>query len=243
MDDIQVGSVFRTVRLRQGLSQAEVAASAGLSRSTVSLLEHGHLRGASVGAVRDVAAALEISLPFAPRWRGPELAKLLDEAHSRVVGATLTAIKARGWHGRPELTFSRWGERGSIDIFAWREDVRAVIDLECKSVVADTQDTIATMDRKRRLTPDIAAEVLGWKPRAIASVLVLPETTCSRNRVRHNAAVLDAALPARTLEIRRWMEEPTGDLAGIWFLRCSVGSGAREGSGQQLRVHEPKTRR
>jgi transcriptional regulator with XRE-family HTH domain len=73
MEDAQVGAVLQAVRIRSGRSQREVAVAAGIGRSTVSLLERGHLRGASVGAIRDVASVLGMSVALAPRWRGAEL--------------------------------------------------------------------------------------------------------------------------------------------------------------------------
>lgn len=241
MEDAQVGSVFRVIRIRLGLSQAEVATAAGVSRSTVSVIERGHLRNASIGTVRDVAAVLGISVPFTPRWRGPELTRLLDHAHSELVGKVVAAVQARGWEARPELTFNRWGERGSIDVFAWRADPQAVMTIECKSVLVDLQDLLSTMDRKRRLAPDIAHDALGWTPRAVGSVLVLPETTCSRLRVAQHRVVLDTTLPGKTIDVRRWMREPRGPLEAIWFLRYSSGSGRRGGHGGPLRI-EPARR-
>lgn len=116
MDDLQVGRVIRAVRMRRAFTQAELARVAGASASTVSLIERGHLGQSSVGTVRAVATVLEVSLPFAPRWRGPELAALLDESHSRLVTAALAGLQFHGWGGRPELTFSRWG---SMDRSTW----------------------------------------------------------------------------------------------------------------------------
>jgi hypothetical protein len=107
-------------------------------------------------------------MPFAPRWRGPELARLLDQRHSEVVAAVVEALRRHGWEARPELTFSRWGERGSIDVFAWDPDLRVVLVVECKSVVVDLQDLLSTMDRKRRLAADIAQDELGWSRERLA---------------------------------------------------------------------------
>jgi transcriptional regulator with XRE-family HTH domain len=233
--------VLRAVRIRLGRTQDEVAAAAGVSRSTVSMLERGHLRNASVGMIRDVASALEISIAVTPRWRGAELPRLLDSAHAALVGGVVAAAIERGWSARPEVTFSRWGERGSIDVFAWREEVRALAVIECKSVIEDMQDLLSTMDRKRRLARDIAGDELGWSPRAVASILVLRESNLSRRRVEQHALALDATLPARTVEVRRWMRDPNGSLSGIWFLRCCDERSVGRRRGGPVRVNRPKS--
>ncbi len=175
-------------------------------------------------------------MPFAPRWRGAELARLLDEDHSRIVGAVVEALLNHGWQARPELTFSRWGERGSIDVFGWKPEPAAVLVVECKPRVVDLQDLLSTMDRKRRLAPELADLELGWRPKVIGSVLALPDTSGARAGVARHAAVFNSMLPARTVALRTWLGDPSCVLAGIWFLHISdLGRGKRKGVGP-LRV-------
>jgi len=45
----------------------------------------GDLERTSLLLLRRVAGAVGVSLPLAPRWRGAELAKLLDEKHAAMV--------------------------------------------------------------------------------------------------------------------------------------------------------------
>jgi hypothetical protein len=167
--------------------------------------------------------------------------KLLDARHAALVGAVIEAMRGRGWEARPELTFSRWGERGSIDIFGWHPARRAVAVVEAKSTIADLQDMLSTMDRKRRLAADIAEAEPGWRPVSVGSLLALRESNLARRQVAQHMAALEAALPARTVDIRRWMRKPDGPLEGIWFLRCSDGSSTGRGRGGPIRVQRPKT--
>jgi transcriptional regulator with XRE-family HTH domain len=220
MDDIQVGKVIRAVRSRRHVTQAELAELANVSPAFVSLIERGHLRQASVGAIRAVADVLEIQLRFAPRWRGPELATLLDETHSKLVAATLQGLRNHDWPGRTELTFNKWGEHGSIDVVGVLETRLAAAIVECKSKIVDTQDLFSTMHRKRRLAPDLIEEEFGWRPTAIASILVLPDTSTARAQVARRQLLFASELPARTVDVRRWLEDPTGNLEAIWFLDC-----------------------
>jgi hypothetical protein len=163
------------------------------------------------------------------------MARLLDEAHAELVAAAVRKLAAAGWEVRPEHTFSIWGERGSIDVLAWNASHRAVLCLECKTKLPDLQDTLSTMDRKRRLAPEIA-KIEGWIPSVVASVLVLPDQTWARNAVRKSGAVFDSALPARTVEVRHWLDRPSGNLRGIWFLLNGSTANAKRRSRPQMRA-------
>ena len=243
MDDVQVGSVFRAVRLRRGLSQGEVAAVAGVSTSTVSLLERGALEEATLRVIRRVAAALGVSLPFRPQWRGADLAKLLDERHARICRTLAGRLAALGWVVHPEFTFNWRGERGSIDIFAWHPAARTLLVIEVKTAIVDLQDLLSVMNAKLRLAP-ILAPTFGWRPVAVASVLVVPDESWARRAVAVFGPLFDAALPARTVAVRRWIARPSGGIRGVWFLaNCDgIGIGCKRGPTSRPR-RRPKIRR
>jgi transcriptional regulator with XRE-family HTH domain len=235
VDDIKVGSVIRAVRIRRGMTQAQLAATAGISRSMVSLIEGGRFDRACIATVRRVGLALGVSLPIEPRWRGADLAKLLDESHAAVVREVTARLTALGWEVVPECTFSVWGEKGSIDIFAWHAAARALLTLEVKTKLADLQDLLSTMDRKRRLGPTLARD-RGWRPLMVGSVLVLPEATWARNAIARFGPVFRSALPAHGAEVRRWLRQPERDLRGIWFLLYDTPGGTKGRSRGVMRV-------
>jgi transcriptional regulator with XRE-family HTH domain len=225
MDDIRVGLVIRAIRIRRGLRQADLAELAGISAALVSLVERGKLEDSSVKAVRRIASALGIRLPFEPRWRGAELATLLDERHAEIVRSVVARLIHAGWTASAEVTFAIGRESGSIDILAWLEARRALLLVEVKSELADLQDLLAAFDRKRRLAPAIVRD-LGLRPLLIGTIIVFPDETRARRAVERNAVVLDRRYPARALEIRRWLARPERDLGGIWFLPISTGGSA-----------------
>lgn len=235
MDDAQLGSAIRAVRIRQGLTQAELAARVEVSRSIVSLIERGRAEETTLATVRRVAATLGVSVALNPRWRGADLAKLIDHAHAALVDAVVTRVTAAGWTARPEHTFSIWGERGSVDVMGWLPTARALLFIECKTSLPDLQDALSTMDRKRRLARELA-RIEGWDPMVFASVLALPDSTWARNWVRKSCAIFDAALPARTVEVRSWIAAPSGSLRGIWFLPNDGTTNALRGRGGLMRV-------
>jgi DNA-binding XRE family transcriptional regulator len=217
------------------MTQEQLAEAAGVSRPTVSLIERGLPEETSVRTVRRVAAILGVSVTLNARWRGAEMAKLLNEAHAALVGSVVARLSAAGWLVLPEHTFSIWGERGSIDVFAWHPACRALLCVECKTKLPDLQDVLSTMDRKRRLARDIA-KLEGWDPGIVGSVLVVPDQTWARHAVAKSEAVFDAALPARTVEVRRWLGHPAGDLRGIWFLLNDSPTNTRLRAGGQTRT-------
>jgi transcriptional regulator with XRE-family HTH domain len=240
VDDVQVGSIIRAVRIRRGLRQTDVAVTAGVGQTTVSLIEKGCLEQLSLGVLRRVATAAGVSLPFNARWRGPELVRLLDEKHAAMVREIISRLGGLGWQSVPEHTFSIWGERGAVDVIAWNPSFRALLIIEVKSLIVDLQDLLSAIDRKRRLGPTLARE-LGWKPLVIGAVLVLPEETQARNAVRANESIFDETFPARTVELRRWLHRPDRDVNGIWFLLNFAGVAAKRRTGGSRRVR-PQSR-
>lgn len=235
MNDAQVGSVFRAVRIRRGLTQAQVAAAAGVSRAVVSLMERGALEGTSLRLIRRVSDVLGVSVPLEPNWRGAELAGLLDERHAAMVRAVVARLTATGWQALPEHTFNVWGERGSIDAFAWHSACRAALNVEVKTRLVDLQDLLSKIDRKRRLAPILARE-LGWKPLFFGNVLVLPDETWARNAVARFDPLFAAALPMRTADVQRWLKRPDGEIRGIWFLLNDTAGSATRRQGGSMRV-------
>jgi transcriptional regulator with XRE-family HTH domain len=231
MNDTQVGSVFRAVRLRRGLTQSEVGAAAGLGRSTVSSIELGNVEQASLRTARAIARVLGISLTVDARWRGAEATRLLEERHGALVREVAAVLAGLGFEVRVEYTFNIWGERGSIDVLAWHPLLRAVVAIEVKTRLVDFQDLLASTDRKRRLLATICGQE-SWNAEAIGSVLVLPEESWARHAVRRFVPILDTAFPARTVQVRRWLLRPIGDLRGIWFLsNDGLGSTIRRPGG------------
>jgi Predicted transcriptional regulators len=237
MDDVQVGSVIRAVRIRRGLRQSDVAALAGVSDSTVSLVERGSLEGLTVRSLRRVAAAVGVWLPFGPRWRGAELAKLLDEKHALMVRDVVARASALGWQVLPEHTFNWRGERGSIDVLAWLPAQRALLVIEVKTRIVDLQDLLSTLDRKRRVAPLVARE-LGWQAAVVGAVLAMPDETWARNVLARFEPLFSAALPVRTVEIRAWLRRADRPIRGVWFLPSSSPSSTTRSHGGGMRVRK-----
>lgn len=236
MDDRRAGLVLRQLRRRKGLRQSDVALAAGLSQSTASRAERGHLGPLSLDAVRSLFAAVDARVEMDVHWRGGELDRMLDARHASLVTAAGHVLVTLAWDLLPEVTFSIWGERGSIDLVAVRRDVAAAAVLEMKSELTSWEETQRRFDAKARLAPTILEERLGWKPRSLARILVFEESSTTRRRLDALGAVVQHAYPARGTEIRRWLRTPVGPLAGLWMLSSSHGKTHTRASGTPHRV-------
>ena len=236
MDDQRIGAFARAVRRKLGWRQSDVGARAGVAQSVVSQFERGRLEELSLTTSRRICAALDIRLDLLPRWRGGEIDRLLDERHAAMVEAAMVATRGwPGWQGRGEVTFSFYGDRGSVDVFAWNAALRAVLIEEIKSDLTAIEGTLRPLGVKRRWAADIAERELGWRPRWIGVVLVLPEGSHVRARVTAHQATFDSVLPSRLSDLRSWARDPRGPIGAIWFLSLSAAVAAKLRPAKRIR--------
>jgi transcriptional regulator with XRE-family HTH domain len=239
-DDIRIGVSIRLLRERSRRRQIDVAQEVGVSRQSVSLLECGHVSSLSVRTARAIAAAVGIDLSFAPRGRGVQLDRLVDEEHSSMVDVVVRRVVADGWEAMVEFSFNDYGDRGSVDVLAWHAERRALLVIEVKSRLANLQDTCRSLDVKARVVPRLAAQSRGWRPSAVGVVLVMQEPTRERAAVARREGIFSASFPARTLEVRRWIRRPQIPLRGLLFLRVANTSCVKGRSGAETRVRKPR---
>ena len=209
---------MRALRRRRRLRQVDLAVMAHVPQSTISDLERGHVEAHPIRTLRAVLAALDARCEFDVLWRGGALDRLLDERHARLVEAVVATLQAAGWDVIPELTYSEFGERGSIDVVGLRPDLKVALVGEIKSEITAIETTNRRFDPKIRLAPTIIRKQFGFVPTVVGAVLVLPEDSTARRRVADHRATFAARLPARAREIRAWLDRPEGALRGIWFL-------------------------
>lgn len=284
MDRVRVGQIFRALRREQNLRQADLAGRAGVAQQTVSEVECGRFGRLTVDAYCHLAETLGADVDLAPRWRGPKLARLLDRRHAALCDAVARELVALGWEIRTETTFNHFGDRGSVDLLAWRADVRALLIVEIKTELVSIEETLRTLDMKTRVVPMVAARDLGWaavrvdpemgayadageagreggrlggrrrtgagrdaatRASTVASavtrlgvVLVLPEGSTQRDLVARHRALLGASLPARNVEVKRWLREPATTLRGILFFRNTTRDGAMETASPRQRIRK-----
>ena len=153
MEDRRVGLVLRALRRRLGMRQFDLGQRAGVSQSVVSRAERGHLDTLTVRTLRSLFAAVDARYDTVVRWRGGEVDYLLDRAHADLGAAVAQRLRVAGWMVLPEVTFTRFGERGSIDLLAVRRDVSAAVMFELKSEMTSFEEQQRRLDAKSRWWP------------------------------------------------------------------------------------------
>jgi hypothetical protein len=136
-----------------------------VSRTIVSDIEHGRASRTSIAVVRQATAPLELSVELTARGRGADVDRVLDERHARLLGTTARWLVGLGWATMAEVSYSEWGERGSIDLLAWHEPTATLLVIEVKTELVSVEATLRKHDEKVRLAPRIARDRLGWAVR------------------------------------------------------------------------------
>jgi len=241
MDDRTIGLHLRSLRRRRRWRQIDVARAAGVSQALVSLVERGHLDGVTIRTLRAIHAALDARLVFELRWRGGMLDRVSDEKHALLVNLVVAILGAFGWTTIVEVSFNHYGDRGSIDILAWHPVLATLLVIEVKSEVTSMEELQRRLDVKFRLAERIAFERERWQPRYIATILVLPEETASRNALRRFAATFATTFPTRGREIRTWLRRPDRPIRGVWLLSMSSSSSGMSKPKTPHRIRRPRS--
>jgi transcriptional regulator with XRE-family HTH domain len=225
VDDHRIGRSLFVLRRRRRLSQAELGRRAGVSQSTVSLVERGHLDRLTIRTVRRLLGAVDAGFAGRVVWRGGALDRLLDERHARLVEVAASAMRGLGWTVEVEVSYAIGRELGSIDILGCRALDRAAAMLEVKSEITSIEELGRRSDAKERLLQAIVESRWGFRPIHVARILVVEDRSSVRDRIARHATTFESTFPERTVAVRRWLRTPVGRLAGIWFLRPSNGRG------------------
>lgn len=238
--DERIGRQLRALRRHRGWRQQDVAERASLSQAAVSLIERGAIERMPIARLRRVAAVLEAELQLVVRWRAGELDRLVDEEHAELAGGVAGWLGRRGWEVQPEVTFSVYGERGSIDLLAWHPLRRQLLVIEVKSRLVSAEETIRRLDVKLRLAGRVAAERFDWKAAGVSALLVLPDETTARRRVVRHGAILERVFPLRGADVRTWIGAPDGPIRGLIFISSPTRRPVRPAV-RRVRLRSPES--
>jgi len=217
MNSSRIGRGLRAIRIRTNLTQHVVAARAGVPRAVVARIERGDLARVRVEQLLALAAALRADIDIVLRWNGTDLDRLLNAAHSAMHELVVGILTAAGWEVVPERSFLIWGERGVIDIVAWLAPSRTLLIVELKTEIVDVQRLIGTVDRYRRLAPQVVRD-LGWEPVTVGAWVAVADSPTNRRRLGEHAGVLRAAFPSDGRTVAGWLRRPSGPLLALSFL-------------------------
>lgn len=223
MDDTRLGLLFRAVRLHLRLRQEDVARLAGVSQSSVSRIERGHIASLPLSVVRAVASVLEIRLDTVPAWRGGDLERVMNRRHSalheRLAGRLASAS---GWVSAAEVSYSIYGERGVIDRLGFHADRRMLAVFEIKADLSDPAGLVSQVDRYRRLAPEVGHD-RGWDAALVSCWAVVADTDTNRRRLTAHRELLRGAFPADGRVLKEWLRDPAGRVDGLTFLAYPHG--------------------
>ncbi|HEY7023459.1 MAG TPA: hypothetical protein VH371_00715 [Candidatus Limnocylindrales bacterium] len=217
-DDERLAQTVRLIRHRLGLTQVQLASAAAVPLNDIKAIEGSRAGGVALERLRRVMEAQGGRARLVTWWNGAAADRLLDERHAALVESCVSVFRARGWRADVEVSFSEFGERGSIDVLATNEAFRAVAVCEVKSVFGSLEETNRTLDAKERLAPTIVWRRLGWRPSIVGRLLILPRTTAARNVIAAHSATMASIYPARGREVRTWLREPSGSVRAIWLV-------------------------
>jgi|SRR5688572_23558875 len=237
MNWVRLGRVARAIRLRSGLTQADVAARAKVSRSTVSLLERGMWDGLTVRAMEAIVGGLGARLDTRLSWSGPELDRLIDANHAALSASVKQRLQRWGWLVRVEVSYSYYGERGRIDLLAWHPGQQLLLVIEIKTDLIDVQALLGSMDVKARLARRVA-EQAGWQVAHVAPAIVFLEDRTTRRRLDQLSSLFDR-YSMRGREAISWVRRPSAAARRapsglLWFFALPNARVARI-SGQRVR--------
>ena len=217
-DDERLGQLLRAIRRRNGLTQEALAIAAEIPRVDVIAIEAGRIGGIRIDRVRRAFGTAGGRLRLVPWWNGAAADRLLDERHAAIADRVVSLYVRWGWEIAVEVTFSEWGERGSIDILAAHAPTHAVVVNEVKASIGALEELNRGLDAKERLAPKLARERFGWNPASVSRLLIVPRDNSIRRHIERHAATMAAVYPSRSREVRRWLRQPDGPIRGIWFV-------------------------
>jgi transcriptional regulator with XRE-family HTH domain len=203
------------LRIRSGLTQAILGTRAGVGRQAVSLLERGHARRLRLGVLEAILGALDARLDLRLLWNGPELDRLRDAGHAALGAVVKRRLERWGWVVRVEVSYSRYGERGRIDLLAFHPPSRSLLVVELKTVLVDVQELLGSLDAKSRLARHIA-ERFGWDVRSVVPAIVFVSSRTTRRRL-HAVDTLFDRYALRGRRALAWLRQPSSTSGVVWF--------------------------
>jgi transcriptional regulator with XRE-family HTH domain len=236
----RLGRQIRAVRVRQRLTQAELAARAGCSRKTIWAMETGRAHRLRIGAIEAVIGAVGAPADIRIFWNGPELDRLLDAGHASMTAAVKRQLERLGWIAKVEVSYSRYGERGRIDLLAWHEPSTSLLVVEIKTELVDVQDLLGTLDAKARLSAG-AARGLGWNSGPVVPAIVFAESRTTRDRLARLGTLFDR-YAVRGRDAMAWLRHPVGSPSGLLWLTGAAGPVAGRSNAPRARLSGRESR-
>ncbi len=119
-----------------------------------------------------------------------------------------------GWIVMAEVSYSRYGERGRIDLLAWHPRLRILIVVEVKTEIVDVQALLGGLDAKTRLGSSVARDLRLGTPALVIPMLLASESSTNRSRIRQVESLF-SRFDVRGRRAVRWLRRPDNLVAGL----------------------------
>ena len=200
-------------------------------------VEGGRAGRLSIDSLRAIATALGAEAVVLLRYRGAELDRLLDAGHARLQDRWKRRLESYGWTVWVEVSFNHYGDRGRVDLLASHSRGGVVVIVEVKTIVADLQSLLGSLDVKVRVAPHILRQ-LGILDRvSVVPVLAVADTTTNRRRIRAHEFLFDR-YAMRGSAALAWLRAPRATRAGVLLFSTLpevAGSDPRQPGRQRVR--------
>ena len=192
--------------------------------------------------MRRIGSALDIRLGWDAGFRGAELRRLRDADHARLAEWLTGRFERSGWTVVPEASFNHYGDRGRIDLLAFHPVTGTLVVVEVKTVIADIQELLGTLNAKERVAP-VLARSLGWRAARVVPFLIVAESTTNRRHLVAHARLF-GRFALRGKGAVAWIRRPDGTPSGLLLLVKSPdrsGVGVRRAGRQRVRLRQAST--
>lgn len=202
---VAMGRAIASARRRLRLTQAQLAARVGTSRSTISRIEIGQGHGVPV----ELWIRIAVVLGLPPRFdlgRDP-LAAPADAGHLGIQELVLTLGRRAGYGGTFELPLPVSDPSRFVDVFLRSDTSRRLIVVEGHNLIGNVGAELRSFDRKLVMARDVAV-VIGEDggPYAVHSVWVVRATRRNRELVARYPTLFASRFPGSSRAWARVLE-------------------------------------
>lgn len=160
--------------------------------------------------------------------------RFLDREHAAAQAGWAALLRRLGWVVWVERSFSRFGERGRIDLFGWHPATRVALVIELKTELADAQALLGTLDVKTRLAATVAQDLALGRPTRAVPMIVFTESMTTRRRVARLDSLF-ASFDVRGKHALSWLRDPRVAAGGLMIFSNVGTSSVREVSPHRVR--------
>jgi transcriptional regulator with XRE-family HTH domain len=194
-------TVVRTSRRARRWTQRQLAAALGVAQSHVVRIERAQEPDLSFflagRALEVLGGRLDVRFIGAPGGPAPQR----DRAHARCVAYVARQLERAGFTVATEVEVGEGRWRVFADVLAFHPRERVLLVIEVKTEIHEVGDIDRQIGIAERGASDAAGE-RGWRPRAVAGLLLILATVENDRRLADNRPYFDHRYRRRARDIQ-----------------------------------------